>query len=116
MADLNGRIGVRIHRCRTYLRKWFPGTPVWIWSALFIVVIFTSNALSVRFFAETEFWFSFIKVAAIVLFILIGACAVFGVLPTWMSASTHSVGYMVFSLIGRSVDVLDGKTRRKLPV
>ena len=65
MADLNGRIGVRIHRCRTYLRKWFPGTPVWIWSALFIVVIFTSNVLSVRFFAETEFWFSFIKVAAL---------------------------------------------------
>lgn len=25
---------------------------------------------------------------------------VFGVLPTWMSASTHSVGYMVFSLSG----------------
>lgn len=44
-------------------------------------MIFTSNALSVRFFAETEFWFSFIKVAAIVLFILIGGCAVFGVLP-----------------------------------
>mgnify|MGYP003589276125 FL=1 len=44
-------------------------------------MIFTSNALSVRFFAETEFWFSFIKVAAIVLFILIGGCAVFSVLP-----------------------------------
>ncbi len=25
---------------------------------------------------------------------------VFGVLPTWMSASTHSVGYMAFSLLG----------------
>ncbi len=25
---------------------------------------------------------------------------VFGLLPTWMSASTHSVGYMVFSLVG----------------
>jgi cytochrome d ubiquinol oxidase subunit I len=25
---------------------------------------------------------------------------VFGVLPTWMSASTHSVGHMVFSLVG----------------
>jgi len=25
---------------------------------------------------------------------------VFGMLPTWMSASTHSVGYMAFSLIG----------------
>ncbi|WP_049621500.1 cytochrome ubiquinol oxidase subunit I [Frateuria defendens] len=25
---------------------------------------------------------------------------VYGVLPTWMSASTHSLGYMIFSLIG----------------
>ena len=25
---------------------------------------------------------------------------VFGMLPTWMSASTHSVGYMIFSLVG----------------
>ena len=63
------------------MRKWFPETPVWIWSALFIAVIFLSNALSVRFFAETEFWFSFIKVAAIVLFIILGGCAMLGILP-----------------------------------
>ncbi|MEO8838914.1 MAG: cytochrome ubiquinol oxidase subunit I [Herbaspirillum sp.] len=25
---------------------------------------------------------------------------VYGVLPTWMSASTHSIGYMIFSLVG----------------
>jgi cytochrome d ubiquinol oxidase subunit I len=25
---------------------------------------------------------------------------VYGVLPTWMSASTHGVGYMIFSLAG----------------
>jgi len=25
---------------------------------------------------------------------------VFGLLPTWMSASSHSVGYMIFSLTG----------------
>jgi len=25
---------------------------------------------------------------------------VYGVLPTWMSASTHDVGYMIFSLVG----------------
>ena len=36
-------------------------------------MIFTSNALSVRFFAETEFWFSFIKVAAILGMIALGA-------------------------------------------
>ena len=34
------------------------------------------NALSARSYAETEFWFSSIKVTAIILFILIGGAAV----------------------------------------
>ncbi len=63
------------------MKRWFPQVPVWIWSVLFIVVIFISNALSARFFAETEFWFSFVKVAAIVLFICVGCMAIFGILP-----------------------------------
>ncbi|OXN00666.1 amino acid permease [Bifidobacterium vansinderenii] len=63
------------------MQRWFPGTPTWIWSAACIILIFTSNALSVRFFAETEFWFASIKVVAICAFILIGGLAIFGVLP-----------------------------------
>ena len=63
------------------MRTWFPTTPTWIWSALFMIVIFTSNALSVRFFAETEFWFSSIKVIAIILFIVLGSLAIIGVIP-----------------------------------
>ena len=63
------------------MQRWFPGTPTWIWSAACIVLIFVSNALSVRFFAETEFWFASIKVVAICAFILIGGLAIFGVLP-----------------------------------
>lgn len=46
-----------------------------------MIVIFTSNALSVRFFAETEFWFSSIKVIAIILFIVLGSLAIIGVIP-----------------------------------
>lgn len=46
-----------------------------------MIIIFTSNALSVRFFAETEFWFSSIKVVAIILFIILGGLAIFGVIP-----------------------------------
>ena len=62
------------------MQQWFPHSPTWIWSALFMAVIFISNALSVRFFAETEFWFSSIKVIAIVLFIIVGFLAIFGVI------------------------------------
>ncbi|WP_288762025.1 amino acid permease [uncultured Lacticaseibacillus sp.] len=62
------------------MQKWFPGSPTWVWSLLFMVVIVVSNALSVRFFAETEFWFSSIKVVAIVAFIVLGALAIVGVI------------------------------------
>lgn len=44
-----------------------------------MILIFAINAFSVKWFAETEFWFSSIKVATIVAFILLGAGAIFGI-------------------------------------
>lgn len=58
--------------------RWFPETPVWIWSALFALAVFISNVVSVRLFAETEFWLSLIKVLTVVVFIAIGAGAICG--------------------------------------
>lgn len=63
------------------MQRWFPDVNVWIWSALFAVLIFFLNASSVRFFAESEFWFSLVKVLTIVAFIVIGAAAMFGLVP-----------------------------------
>lgn len=63
------------------MQRWFPDSPTWAWSAACITLIFTLNALSVRFFAEAEFWFAFIKVFAICAFIIIGLLAIFGVIP-----------------------------------
>lgn len=63
------------------MKNWFPHTSVWLWSAFFIVLIFCLNAFSVRFFAESEFLFSSIKVIAIILFIIFGGLAVFGIIP-----------------------------------
>jgi S-methylmethionine transporter len=63
------------------MQRWFPEINVWIWSALFAGLVFFLNSVAVRFFAESEFWFSFVKVAAIILFILIGAAAIFGMIP-----------------------------------
>ncbi|MEJ8305992.1 S-methylmethionine permease [Saccharibacillus sacchari] len=63
------------------MQRWFPDVNVWIWSALFAALIFFLNASSVRFFAESEFWFSLVKVLTIVAFIVIGAAAVFGIVP-----------------------------------
>lgn len=60
------------------MERWFPDTPIWIWSAIFAVLLFSLNALSARAFAESEFWFSSIKILAILLFILLGGAAMFG--------------------------------------
>ncbi|MCM3600847.1 amino acid permease [Robertmurraya korlensis] len=60
------------------MERWFPDVPVWIWSGIFAVVLFSLNALSARAFAEAEFWFSSIKILAILLFIVFGGAALFG--------------------------------------
>ena len=72
------------------MQEWFPHTPVWIWSTIFIILIFFSNAYSVKIFAESEFWFSAIKVFAIVAFILLGILAMVGIIP--LNGFTHAPG------------------------
>ena len=54
------------------MQRWVPDSPTWVWSAACIILIFTLNALSVRLFAEAEFWFASIKVFAICAFIVCG--------------------------------------------
>ena len=62
------------------MQRWFPDSPVWMWCALFGGVLFLLNALSARAFGESEFWFSSIKVSAIILFIILGGAAMFGLI------------------------------------
>ncbi|WP_366181570.1 amino acid permease [Actinomyces timonensis] len=63
------------------MNGWFPSVPVWVWAALFIALILVLNMLSVRVFAEAETLLSGVKVVAIILFIVLGAAAVVGLLP-----------------------------------
>jgi arginine/ornithine permease len=63
------------------MKRWFPDVQIWQWCLLFGAVLFLVNAFSARSFAETEFWFAIIKVSMIVLFIIIGAIAIFGLIP-----------------------------------
>ncbi|MCM3771739.1 amino acid permease [Priestia aryabhattai] len=63
------------------MERWFPHTPIWIWCLVFAVLLFVTNAFSARSYAESEFWFSIIKVVTIILFILLGGAALFGLIP-----------------------------------
>ncbi|KYC60708.1 hypothetical protein B4098_1730 [Heyndrickxia coagulans] len=62
------------------MKFWFPHSPSLLWSMSFFVLIFLLNYLTVRGYGEGEYWFSFIKVAAIILFIVVGLLMVFGLL------------------------------------
>lgn len=69
------------------MKLWFPNSPAWLWSAVFMVAVLCLNLLSVRIYGEAEFWFSSIKVAAIVVFIIIGVGAIVGIVPIRSSVS-----------------------------
>ena len=62
-----------------YMTWWFPASPVWLWSLGFASIVLVVNARSVGNFGTAEYWLSFVKVTAIVLFILLGLAQIMGV-------------------------------------
>lgn len=62
------------------MKYWAPNTPGWIWSAIFLAILFGLNALSARAYGEGEFWFALIKVAVVIFFLVLGVLMIFGIL------------------------------------
>ncbi|TBU72820.1 amino acid permease [Phytopseudomonas daroniae] len=60
-----------------YVQYWWPEVPSWTTAAVFFVVINAINLTNVRVFGEAEFWFSIIKVVAIMGMILLGCYLLF---------------------------------------
>ncbi|WP_104061073.1 amino acid permease [Arthrobacter sp. 4R501] len=69
------------------MQRWFPDVDVWIWCLIFAAVLFGFNAVSAKFFGESEFWFAIIKVGAIIGLIVLGGAALFGFRPLSDGAS-----------------------------
>jgi AAT family amino acid transporter len=55
-----------------YVHYWFPAIPQWISALVFLLLLFGGNLISVKIFGEVEFWFSMVKVTAIIGMIVIG--------------------------------------------
>ena len=55
-----------------YMGVWFPTVPHWIWVLSVVLIICAVNLMSVKVFGELEFWFSFFKVATIIIMIVAG--------------------------------------------
>jgi gamma-aminobutyrate permease len=68
-----------------------PGVPTWLYALAFMVVLTGVNLAAVTSFARFEFWFSMIKVAAIVLFIGVGVAAAVGLFPQFASPGASNL-------------------------
>ncbi|WP_276894124.1 D-serine/D-alanine/glycine transporter [Frischella perrara] len=55
-----------------YAQHWFPTLEAWIPMLICIFVLLSLNLLTVKMFGETEFWFSMIKIVAILALIVVG--------------------------------------------
>ncbi|AEO99777.1 GABA permease [Heyndrickxia coagulans 36D1] len=63
------------------IQYWFPEMPSWLLSLILTVLLTLTNVYSVKSYGEFEYWFSIIKVATIVLFLLLGLSVIFGIVP-----------------------------------
>ncbi|MBV2364389.1 amino acid permease [Streptomonospora nanhaiensis] len=57
-----------------YIHYWdmFSDIPQWVLALIALAVVLAFNLISVKIFGEMEFWFAIIKVAALVVFMVIG--------------------------------------------
>lgn len=73
-------LAVEISASAIVMKFWFPNVPSIVWSLTFLGLLFGLNALSVKGYGESEYWFSFIKVVTIVIFIVIGLLTIVGII------------------------------------
>jgi aromatic amino acid permease len=86
-------LGVEITGVAQIVTGWAPGVPQWTVALVVVAVFAVVNLSGVRQFGELEFWFASIKVAAIVLFLVVGVLLVFGWLPgTDPVGTSHLLG------------------------
>ncbi|KLN95976.1 amino acid permease [Moellerella wisconsensis] len=83
-------IAVDLVAAQLVMTYWFPDTPGWIWSALFLAIIFLLNYISVKGFGEAEYWFSLIKVTTVIIFIIVGVMMIFGIMEGAEDAGWHN--------------------------
>ena len=72
-----------------YVQYWFPNMPAWATVLIALGVVLVVNLMSARAFGEFEFWAAIAKVAAIVLFLVVGLVVVIG----GFSIGTHKAGF-----------------------
>ncbi|RNB89941.1 amino acid permease [Brevibacillus fluminis] len=73
-------IAVEISAGALIMKFWFPSVPSLVWSALFLLLMFALNYMSVKAYGEAEYWFALIKVVTVIVFIVLGLLMIFGIM------------------------------------
>jgi len=73
-------IAVELAAASIVMKFWLPDVPGVIWSGVFLALMFALNAISVRGFGESEYWFALIKVVTVIIFIVTGLIMIFGIM------------------------------------
>lgn len=74
-------LGVEATAGAAIMHRWLPMVDQWEWALILMVLLTLTNVASVKSFGEFEFWFASVKVAAIVVFLLLGITAILGLMP-----------------------------------
>lgn len=60
------------------MQFWFPNVDVWIWTIIFFCLILAINLAAVELYGEVEYWMAFVKISAVIIFIIVGTLMIFG--------------------------------------
>ncbi len=63
------------------VHQWSPTIPQWAAAGTLVVLMMGLNLVTVRTYGEAEFWFSSIKIGAILAVIIVGVLALIGIIP-----------------------------------
>ena len=88
-----------------YMQFWFPALPIWVTALVAVGILFVVNIISVKIYGEAEFWFSMVKVTAIVAMIIFGLSMIFfgfgnGGMPIGFGNLYEHGGFMPKGLTG----------------
>jgi GABA permease len=82
------------------LQLWLPAVPLWVLSLVLMLALTATNLVSARSFGEFEYWFSSIKVVAIVVFLGLGVLWITGLWPHSTPGLANLVAHGGFTPLG----------------
>lgn len=92
------------------MNGWFPALGVGGWVILFMAVFTGLNLMDVKHYGRAEFWFASLKVAAILLFLVLGAALLLGLIPNVPSPGLSNLlppeGFAPTGLVGVAAALL----------